>query len=393
MSASDEPLARVRADEAGGARDDDAHARTLLEMLGSAASVKVPFFDMAAELAPLRADLDRAIARVLDSGQFVGGPEVASFERALAHATGARHAIGTSSGTDALLVTLMALGVEPGDEIVTTPFTFVATASCAARLGARLVFADIDDDTLMLDAHAAAAACTPRTRAAITVNLFGALAPLPSVPCPIVEDAAHSVGAGPVRGRAATLSFFPTKNLGALGDAGAVLTDDAELADRITLLRTHGARPKYHHVELGGNFRLDALQAAVLHTKLSHLATATAARQAHAAHYRDLLAAANLPPELRLPPDDASHVFHQFVIRAPRRDALRSFLGDAGIGTEVYYPEPLHLQPVFAHLGYRAGSLPIAERACTDVLALPIHPALTTTARTYIVDRIAEFYR
>jgi dTDP-4-amino-4,6-dideoxygalactose transaminase len=360
-------------------------------MLGCARVVKVPFFDMRAELAPIRADVDAAIARVLDSGQFIGGSEVAGFERALAQTAGARHAIGVSSGTDALLVTLTALGIGAGDEVVTTPFTFVATASAAARLGARVVFADIDEDTLMLDPHAAATACSSRTRAAITVNLFGALAAIPTVPCPVIEDAAQSLGAGRVRGLAAAVSFFPTKNLGALGDGGAVLSDDTQLADRIALLRTQGARPKYHHVALGGNFRLDALQAAVLRAKLPHVARWTEARRAHAQRYRELFTAANVP--VRLPPSDPSHVYHQFVIRTDRRDELRAFLGESGIGTEVYYPQPLHLQPCFADLGYRAGSHPIAERACHTVLALPIQPALSADAQSYVVDRIALFYR
>jgi dTDP-4-amino-4,6-dideoxygalactose transaminase len=353
--------------------------------------VKVPFFDMPAELAPLRAELDAVIARVMDSGQFVGGAEVSAFERGFAKFSGARHAIGVSSGTDALLATLMALGIGPGDEVVTTPLTFFASASGVARLGARLVFADIDDDTLMLDP--AAISCNARTRAVITVNLFGALAPLPAVPCTVIEDAAHSVGAGSVRARAAAVSFFPTKNLGALGDAGAVITDDAELADRITLLRTHGARAKYHHVAVGGNFRIDALQAAVLHAKLAHVPRWIEARRAHARVYRELFAGAKLPAELRMPAHDATHVYHQFVIRAPRRDKLRAFLAEAGIGTEVYYPEPLHLQPCFADLGYRAGSRPVAERACHSVLALPIQPALTALAQHIVVDRIAAFYR
>jgi dTDP-4-amino-4,6-dideoxygalactose transaminase len=346
---------------------------------------------MIAELALIRPEIEAAIARVLDSGQFIGGSEVASFERALAQATGARTAIGVSSGTDALLVTLTALGIGAGDEVLTTPFTFFATASVAARLGARVVFADIDEDTLTLDPHAAASACTSRTRALITVNLFGALAPIPTVPCAVIEDAAHSLGAGAVRGLAAAISFFPTKNLGALGDAGAVLTNDAELADRISLLRTQGARPKYHHVALGGNFRLDALQAAVLHTKLAHLEGWTQARRANAQRYRELLTAANVP--VRLPHPDPSHVYHQFVIRAERRDELRAFLAESGIGTEVYYPQPLHLQPCFAELGYRAGTHPIAERACHTVLALPIQPTLSADAQSYIVDRIALFYR
>jgi dTDP-4-amino-4,6-dideoxygalactose transaminase len=353
--------------------------------------VKVPFFDMSAELVPIRAELDAALARVLDSGQFIGGAELSSFERALAGTVGARNAVGVSSGTDALLVTLMALGIRAGDDVVTTPFTFFATASAAVRLGARVVFADVDNTTLMLDPNAAASACTSRTRAVISVNLFGALAPIPTVPCPVIEDAAHSLGAGPVRGLAATVSFFPTKNLGALGDGGAVLTDDSELADRITLLRTQGARPKYHHVALGGNFRLDALQAAILHTKLAHLARWTEARRAHAKRYREAFTAANVP--VQLPADNPSHVYHQFVIRAPRRDELRAFLADAGIGTEVYYPQPLHLQPCFADLGYRVGSHPVAERACHSVLALPIQPALSLDAQSYIVERIAAFYR
>ncbi len=343
---------------------------------------------MAAELAPIRGEIDAAIARVLDSGTFVGGPEVAAFERELAAYVGARHAIGVSSGTDALHVLGMALGIGPGDEIVTTPLTFGATAGAFARLGARVVFADIDDSTLTLDPRAALAACTSRTRAIVPVHLFGRPAALPDgAPCPIVEDAAQSIGAGPPRGLAAALSFFPTKNLGALGDAGAVVTDDAALADRITLLRTHGARPKYHHVALGGNFRLDAIQAAVLRTKLTHLARWTAARRAHAARYRELLAAAKLPPELRVPADHPAHVYHQLVIRAPRRDALRAHLAAAGIGTEVYYPEPLHLQAPFA-----GRSCPVAERACHDVLALPIAPSLPAGAAELVVDRIVGFY-
>jgi dTDP-4-amino-4,6-dideoxygalactose transaminase len=286
----------------------------------------------------------------------------------------------------------MALGIGHGDEVVTTPFTFAATASAFARLGARVVFADIEADALTLDAGAAASVCSTRTRAVVTVNLFGMAAAVPTVPCPVVEDSAQSIGGIPLRGAAAALSFFPTKNLGALGDGGAVLTNDAVLADRITLLRTQGARPKYHHLAIGGNFRLDALQAAVLRTKLAHLANWTAARRQIAQRYRDAFAAAKMPVELRLPSVHSDHVFHQFVIRAPRRDALRAFLADHGVGTEVYYPSPLHLQPAFASLGYREGSFPLAEGACQTVLALPIHPALTEAAQVFVVEKIAEFY-
>ncbi|HVK84283.1 MAG TPA: DegT/DnrJ/EryC1/StrS family aminotransferase [Kofleriaceae bacterium] len=354
--------------------------------------MRVPLFDMRTELAPLRADLDAAIARVLDSGTFIGGPEVETFERELAAAAGVAHAVGTSSGTDALLALMMALGVGPGDELVTTPLTFFATAGAPARVGARVVFADVDDATLCLDPARALAACGARTKAIVTVHLYGHPAVVPAAPCPVIEDAAHTLTELPLRGLAAAYSMFPTKNLGALGDAGAVVTADPSLAERVRLLRTHGARPKYHHVAVGGNFRLDALQAAVLRTKLPHVPAWTAARRAHAATYRALLAQAKLPPELRPPTEDAAHAYHQFCIRAPRRDALRAHLQAAGIGTEIYYPEPLHLAPCFADLGYRAGSLPIAERACTELLALPIHPALAPGAEQYVVDQIAAFY-
>ena len=336
--------------------------------------MRVPFFDMAAELRPIRAEVDAAIARVLDSGVFIGGPEVDAFERELAAFAGVRHAVGVSSGSDALLVTFMALGIGPGDEVVTTPFTFFSTAGSAARLGAQVVFADIDDASMCLDPAKALAACTPRTKAIVPVNLFGRPADLPTgAPCPIIEDAAQSLGAGPVRGLAATISFFPTKNLGALGDGGAVLTDDDALADRIRLLRNHGARPKYHHVALGGNFRLDALQAAVLRVKLRHLPAWTAARRAHAARYRELLAPATTGPwALRRPADHADHVWHQYVVRSPRRDELRAHLAAHGIGAEVYYPEPLHLQPCFADDDRPPAHLPLSERACREVVALPM---------------------
>jgi dTDP-4-amino-4,6-dideoxygalactose transaminase len=353
--------------------------------------VEVKSFDMASELEQVRPEVDAAIARVLDSGVFVGGGEVEAFEYELAAAVGARHAIGTSSGTDALLAIIMALGIGPGDEVVTTPFTFFATAGAAARVGARVVFADIDPDHLCLDPSAALAACSERTRAIVTVNLFGRPAELPAgVPCPIIEDAAQSIGSGPPRGVAAAYSHFPTKNLGALGDAGAVATDDIALADLVRLLRTHGARPKYHHVAVGGNFRIDAIQAAVLRVKLQHLPRWTATRRALAARYRALLA---MVPNVRVQAAHADHVYHQLVLRVPRRDALRAHLRGLGIHTEIYYPEPLHLQPCFARLGYREKSFPVAEQACREVLALPIYPTLAPSVVERIVEGIATFYR
>ncbi len=354
---------------------------------------RVPMRDLAGEHAGLRPELARALARVLDSGQFIGGPEVEAFERELAAALGCSHAIGVSSGTDALLVALMALGIGPGDEVVTTPFTFFATAGAIARLGARPVFADIDPATLNLDPVRAARAATARTRALLPVNLYGRLAELPDVPVPIIEDAAQSIGASPPRAAAATLSFFPSKNLGALGDAGAVVTSDPELADRIALLRNHGARLKYHNLAVGGNFRLDAIQAALLRVKLPHLQAWTAARRAAAERYRELFAMAALADHVALPPDAPEHVYHHFVIRARGRDDLRRHLAAAGIATEIYYPSPLHLQPCFAHLGPRPGDFPVAEAAASDALAIPVDPAIGAAAQEYVVAQIAGFYR
>jgi dTDP-4-amino-4,6-dideoxygalactose transaminase len=349
----------------------------------------IRFFDMAAEVAAIRPDLDRAIARVLDHGGFVGGAEVERFERALAAALGVGHAVGTSSGTDALLAIAMALGWGRGDRIVTTPLSFFATVGAIARVGARPVFADVDD-ALTLDPDAAAAAVDASTRAIVTVHLFGRPAAWPTVAVPVIEDAAQSIGAGPVRGRAAALSFFPTKNLGACGDAGAVLTDDADLADRIALLRNHGARPKYHHVAIGGNLRLDALQAAILDAKLPHLPAWTAARRALAARYRAALA--EVPEVTPLPPHP-DHVYHHFVVRAVDRDRLRAHLTAAGIGTEIYYPSPLHLQPALADLGYRAGACPRAEAACREVVALPLYPTLPATAVDRVAAAVRTYYR
>ena len=354
--------------------------------------MRVPFFDMAAELAAVRSEVDRAITRVLDSGRFVGGPEVEGLERELAAALGVRHVVGVSSGTDALLALAMAEGWGAGDEVVTTPLSFFATVGAIVRVGARPVFADVDD-RLLLDPAAAVAAIGPRTRALLPVHLFGLCAAVPPTSVPVIEDAAQAIGTGPPRGQAATLSFFPTKNLGALGDGGAVLTDDDALAARVSLLRAHGAAARYRHVAIGGNFRLDALQAAVLRAKLPHLPAWTAARRAHAASYRRAFAAAGLTADVTLPPDEPAHVYHQFVIRVPARDRLRAHLTAAGIGTEVYYPSPLHLQPALVELGYRAGMCPRAEAACADVLALPIHPALAADGPAQVVAAIADFYR
>lgn len=353
----------------------------------------VPLLDLAAQNGPLREAILAAIARVVDSGQFILGAEVSAFETALAETVQVGHVVGVSSGTDALLVALMALGVGPGDEVVTTPFSFFATAGAVARLGARPVFADIDPSSFNLDPAAAAAVCGPRTKAVIPVHLFGRRAEMPRVDVPVLEDAAQSIGAGRVAGIASCLSFFPSKNLGAFGDAGAVITDDAVFADKLRLLRAHGSRPKYVHHAVGGNFRLDALQAAVLGVKLPHLPGWTAARRANAARYRALFRAdRRIPGELVLPADTPEHIYNQFVVRAPRRDALRDALTRAGIGTEIYYPLAFHMQPCFQSLGYREGAFPRAEAACRESLALPIYAELTEEQQAQVVGEIARFY-
>jgi dTDP-4-amino-4,6-dideoxygalactose transaminase len=356
--------------------------------------MKVPLLDVNAQNQPLREPLLAAMARVMDADNFILGAEVEAFEKELASALGVRRAVGVSSGTDALLVALMALGVGPGDEVVTTPFSFYATVGCIARLGAKPVFADIDPATFNLDPVAAAAACGPRTRALIPVHLFGRPAQLPGVSVPLVEDAAQAIGACKVTGVASCLSFFPSKNLGAFGDGGALLTDDDAFADKVVILRAHGSKPKYVHRLVGGNFRLDALQAAILRVKLARLTDWSQARRRNADRYRRLFAGTSgLPAELVLPADAPGHIYNQFVVRAPRRDALRAHLTAAGIGTEVYYPLALHLQPCFADLGLRPGAFPHAERATQEVLALPIYAELTEAQQGTVVEQIANFYR
>jgi dTDP-4-amino-4,6-dideoxygalactose transaminase len=353
----------------------------------------VPLLDVAAQNAPLREALVAAATRVIDEGKYILGPDVEAFERELGAAVGASHAVGLSSGTDALLVALMALGIGPGDEVVTTPFSFFATAGCIARLSARPVFADIEADSFNLDPAAAAAACGPRTRALVSVHLFGRPARTPAVSVPVVEDAAQSVGAARLTGQCACFSFFPSKNLGGFGDAGALATDDAAFADRVRLLRAHGSRPKYIHQAVGGNFRIDTMQAALLRVKLPHLAHWTEGRRANADRYRRLFAEVRgLPDELRIPADAPGHIYNQFVIRAPDRERLRAHLAEAGVATEVYYPLPFHLQPCFRELGHREGMFPEAERAAREALALPIFPELSEAQQAHVVSRIAAFY-
>jgi len=352
----------------------------------------VPLLDLAAQNAPLRAEVMAAIGRVVDSGKFILGSFVEEFERAVAETIGAKHVVGVSSGTDALLLALMAHNVGAGDSVVTTPFSFFATAGVISRLGARPVFADIDPATFNLDPKAALAAVDGTTKAIVPVHLFGRPAEIPKTSVAVIEDAAQSIGAAKLGGLAGCLSFFPSKNLGAFGDAGAVYTDDAAFADRLVLLRTHGGRPKYYHQAIGGNFRIDALQAAILMVKLPHLRAWSEARRANADRYRKLFAASKVPAELILPSDAPGHIYNQFTVRAPRRDALRDHLTKAKIGTEIYYPVPFHVQPCFKELGYKQGAFPHSERAAAEVLALPIYPELTEAQQQYVVDQIAAFY-
>ncbi len=363
----------------------------------------IPLLDLAAQNHPLLPAFREAFERVVTRGQFILGPEVDAFERAIAEYLGVQHAIGVSSGTDALLVGLMALGVGPGDEVLTTPFSFFATAGCIARVGATPVFVDIDPSTFNLDVTRVSSAITSRTRAIMPVHLFGqpcAMKELQVVACehglPIIEDAAQAVGArtpiGPVGGLGAlaAFSFFPSKNLGAFGDAGLVTTNDATLAARVRLLRSHGAEPKYYNVEVGGNFRLDALQAAILTVKLPYLDGWAQARMENARAYDDAFRAANLPDSvLRLPSAvENGHVWNQYTLRTPRRDALRAHLTACGIGSEIYYPVPLHRQRCFTALGRGEGSFPEAERCAREALSIPIFPELGEQRRARVVREV-----
>jgi len=350
--------------------------------------MKVPLLDLPAQYATIGADIEAAVRRVLASGQYIMGDDVAALEREVAADHGLAHAIAVSSGTDALLAALWAIGIGPGDEVVTTAMSFFAAAGCVARLGGTPVFADIDPRTFNLDPQSALARVTPRTRAFIPVHLFGRMAPLADLNLPIIEDAAQAYGVPGmgVLGKLVTLSFFPTKNLGAAGDAGMVLTDDAELADKVRLYRTHGARPKYLHHVVGANLRMDTLQAAILRVKRQHVQAWNARRRANVARYRELLAGT----PLTLPDDAPGHVWHQFVVRAPRRDELKAFLAQREIQTEIYYPRPLHLQPCFP--GGREGDLPEAERAAREVLALPVHADLGDDQLAYVADSVRAFF-
>jgi dTDP-4-amino-4,6-dideoxygalactose transaminase len=375
----------------------------------------IPLVDLEAQHRGIQKELLKAIESVLQRQTFILGEEVARLEERIAAYTGSRYGGGVSSGTDALLVALMALGIREGAEVVTTPFSFFATAGVLVRLGARPVFVDIDRATYNLDPGRIERALSPRTKAIIAVHLYGQcadMAPILAVAerhgLAVVEDAAQAIGAqyrdgqsAGSMGSAGCLSFYPTKNLGALGDAGMVLTSRAELVERIRALRVHGGTGQYLHETVGGNFRLDAVQAAVLNVKLELLDGWTDARQRNAERYtrlmqaRDLLGRGDVEvPVARWAAGGVRHphVFHQFVVRVRDRDGLRAHLAERGVGTGVYYPVPLHLQPCFESLGYRAGDFPEAESAARETLALPIYPELTEAMQERVVGDIADFY-
>jgi dTDP-4-amino-4,6-dideoxygalactose transaminase len=369
----------------------------------------VPLLDLGRQHHPMLEELAGALRRVCQSGAFVLGPEVKNLEQAVAGYCRVKHAVGCASGSDALLLALMACGIGPGDEVIMPSFTFFATASAATRLGAKPVFADIDPATFNVDPRAIQRLISPATKAIIPVHLFGQCADMDAInrlaqsaKAAVVEDAAQAIGAEWSGRRAGSLgamgciSFYPTKNLGGAGDGGMLTTNDDQLAESLRLLRQHGMNPRYYHKVVGVNSRLDSFQAAVLNVKLPHLDRWTELRQANAARYGELFAEAGLDRVLTLPSalSDCRHVWNQYVVRVPdgRRDALRESLAAAKIGSEIYYPLGLHEQECFRYLGYKPGDLPETDRAAREVLALPIFPELIAEEQQLVVARIAEFF-
>lgn len=363
-----------------------------------------PFLDLGAQFETIRGEVMDAIEQTMESQRFILGPEVERLENEIAQYVGCRFAIGCASGSDALVLALMALNIGPGDEVITTPFTFVATAGSIARVGAKPVFVDIDPITYNLEVKQLAAAVTSKTRAIIPVHLYGLPADMDAVMelanrsnLAVIEDAAQALGAevnGVRVGNIGTIgcfSFFPSKNLGCAGDGGMLTTNDAALAETLRSLRVHGSRKKYHCEILGVNSRLDALQAAILRVKLHHLADWTSGRRDNANRYRSLFSNTNTDVVVPTEPQGMRHVYNQFVIRTNDRDGLRRHLQSFGIPSEIYYPEPLHLQPAFSYLGYKPGDFPQAETASLQVLALPIYPELTPAQQEAVVNAIAQF--
>jgi dTDP-4-amino-4,6-dideoxygalactose transaminase len=365
--------------------------------------MNVPLLDLKAQYATLRDEMMPAMEEVMEAQWFIGGPNVTALEEAIADYSGCAKGIGVSSGTDALLISLMTLGIGEGDEVITTPFTFFATVGSIWRTGAKPVFVDIEPDTYNIDPAKIEAAITENTRAIIPVHLYGQMADMDPIMAiaekhnlHVIEDAAQSIGsvykgrkAGSI-GTTGCFSFFPSKNLGCNGDGGMVVTNDTELAEKIAIFRNHGSQPKYFHKWVGGNFRLDALQAAALLVKLKYLDKWSDGRRANGARYDELFADCDqvVTPTIR---DDNVTIFNQYVIRVPNRDACRAFISDAGIGCDVYYPLSLHQQDCFAPLGYAEGDFPISEQAAKEVIALPIYSELTDEQIQYVAGKVKEF--
>jgi dTDP-4-amino-4,6-dideoxygalactose transaminase len=365
--------------------------------------MQVPLLDLKAQYAIIKDEVMRAIADVCESQMLCLGPLVKKFEAEIAAYCGCKYALGVSSGTDALLVSLMALGIKPGDEVITSPFTFFATAGCVARLGAKPVFVDIDCDSYNIDTNRIEEKLTKKTRAIVPVHLFGQVAQMKPIieiarrhNLVVIEDAAQAIGAtqdGVMCGNfgdLACFSFYPTKNLGGFGDGGLVTTNNESLFERVKLLRTHGENPRYFYKAIGGNFRLDAIQGAVLGVKLKYLDRWNEKRRGNAALYDSIFAGS----PVKAPKIDSNNVsiYHQYTIAVPERDRLQKFLAENGISTAVFYPKPLHLQDCFAELGYRQGDFPVAERVSSEVLSLPVYPELRQEQIEYVGDTLLKFY-
>ncbi len=366
--------------------------------------MQVPLLDLKAQYLPIKQEILSAVSEVLASQHFILGPRVEQCEKAIAEYSNCKYGIGVSSGSDALLVCLMAENIGPGDEVITTPYTFFATVGAITRLGARPIFVDIDPVTYNLDVTQIASKITEKTRAIMPVHLFGQMADMDPIMglasqhgLVVIEDAAQAIGAEYKGRRAGSIghygcfSFFPSKNLGAAGDGGMVVTNEAARAERVRCLRGHGAKPKYYHRMIGGNFRLDALHAAIVSAKLPHLDQWTEGRRANAQRYDVLFQEAGTPVTRPSVVTDR-HIFNQYVISTPERDELQAFLRSKGVGTEVYYPVPMHLQDCFAYLAIPPGAFPKSERAAKESLAIPIYPELTEEQARYVVESIDEFF-
>jgi dTDP-4-amino-4,6-dideoxygalactose transaminase len=375
--------------------------------------MKVPLLDLKAQYQTIKTRVLEVTEAIYDSQYFILGPEVESLEKKIAAYCHCSHAVGVSSGTDALMLSLMAAGIGPGDRVLSTPYTFFATTGAISRVGAMPVFVDIDPETYNIDPHQLqqtvdelAADQLSTVKAIVPVHLYGQCADMDPVlelaaryGWVVIEDAAQAIGSEYKGRRAGSMgdygcfSFFPSKNLGAFGDGGIVTAGDPQVAERLKIMRVHGSKPKYYHHVVGGNFRLDALQAAIVAVKLEYLDGWTAARQNNAARYRQLFDSAGLAERVRLPVEkEDRHIYNQFVIRVDAdRDELRAYLGDKGIGSEVYYPVPMHIQACFADLGYQAGDFPVAEQAAAQTLALPIYPELSDDQQAYVVETIGAF--